>query len=141
MQEGDARQHNPQVPAEESAMFACHAAWMSGIALLSTSGCAIPVQGAEGTRHYVVIGIGVVSVPSPPPETAVTAVKIQALGVVATSTPTARLIIGYTKGYQVEAAPHAQSVLLELSDSFAGPLKIRTEQIRTEKLDSQENDQ
>jgi hypothetical protein len=116
-------------------MFACRtAAWLSSVALLA-SGCAISVPGAAGTRHYVVVGIGVVSVPSPPPDVPVTAVKLQALGLVATAAPTPRLIVGYTKSYQVEAAAHAKSVLLEMSDSFAGPLTIRTEM-----PDSQENE-
>lgn len=117
-------------------MFATHAAWLPGIALLATSGCALSVPGAEGTRHYIVIGIGVISVPSTPPDVPVSAVKLQALGIVATATPAARLIVGYTKSYQLEVAAHARSVLLEMSDSFAGPLRIRTDL-----PDSQESDQ
>lgn len=110
------------------------ATWLPSIALLATSGCAIPVTGAEGTRHYVVVGFGIVSVPGPS-DAPVTAVKVQALGVVVSAAPDARLVAGYTKSYQVEVAAYAAPVLLELSDSIAGPLKIRTQM-----PDSQEKD-
>ena len=112
------------------------AAWALCIAVLAMSGCAIPVPGADGTRHYVVVGIGVLSIPKVATDAPVTAVKLQAVGLVATPAPGPRLVVGYTKSYQVEAAAHAKSMLLEMSDSFAGPLTIRTEI-----PDSQENDQ
>jgi hypothetical protein len=117
-------------------MFAPRATWLPSIAALAASGCAVPWPGADGTQHYVVVGIGVCSVPSMPPDVPVTAVKVQAVGIVATATPGPRLVVGYTKSYQMEAAADARSVLLEMSDSLAGPLKIRT-QIP----DSQESDQ
>jgi hypothetical protein len=100
---------------------------LPALTLLAMSGCALPLPGAYGTRHYVVVGIGVVSVPKPQPDVTVTAVKVQALGVVATAVPGAHLVIGYTKSYQVEAEPTADPVLVEMSDSFAGPLQIRTQ--------------
>src|SRR5262245_41162632 len=99
-------------------------AWLPVITSMAISGCALPLPGADGTRHYIVVGIGVVSVPKPQPEVAVTAVKVQALGIVATAAPSARLVIGYIQSHQVEAAPNSASVLVELSDSFAGPLKV-----------------
>lgn len=102
-------------------------AWLSGFALLAASGCALSVPGAEGTRHFIVVGIGFVSVPDPPRDVPVTALKLQALGVVATATPTPRLVVGYTKSYRVEAAADARSVRVELSDDFAGPLTIRAD--------------
>jgi hypothetical protein len=118
-------------------MFTCRAApWIPGIAALATSGCAVPWSGAEGTQHFVVVGVGVCSVPSMPADVPVTAVKIQAVGLVASAAPSLRLVVGYTKSYQMEAAADARSVLLEMSDSLAGPLTIRTEI-----PDSQESDQ
>jgi len=95
-------------------------------------GCSgIPVKGREGTTHYLIIGIGVVSVPKPSGDDGVTASKIQALGIVANSSPNLRFTAGYIQGHTVSIRPDA-NVIVEQSDSIGGPLTISSIQARDE---------
>jgi len=90
----------------------------------ATSGCVLPVKAGDGSRHYVVVGIGIVSVPRADAASTVSAAKVQALGVVATTGPGARLAIGYINTHQVEVAADTQWAVVEIGDAIAAPMKI-----------------
>lgn len=92
--------------------------------VLAASGCVLPATGRDGSRHYIVVGAGIVSVPGPDADGPVTAVKLQAVGLVAGLLPTARVVLGYVNTHQVEVAANADSTMVELSDAIGGPVTI-----------------
>jgi hypothetical protein len=95
-----------------------------GTASLDSSGCSgIPIDDGA-TRHYVIVGFGVVSVPKQPAST-VHVSKVQALGLTVADQPGLRVALGYASG-MVAAIPPDVDVRLEVSDQPFGPVTIRT---------------
>jgi hypothetical protein len=91
--------------------------------LLSLGGCAIPVTGESGSVHYVVIGLGVVSVPSPKTERVTTAITYNTLGVMASDQPGMRVALGYASGATI-LIPKETNVIVSLSQTPGGSLKV-----------------
>jgi len=92
--------------------------------LVAAGGCAIPVRAKDGSRHYVVVGFGMVSIPRVDASSPVLVAKVQALGVVMTPMPSARLVIGYINAHQVAVAADTAWAMVEISDAIAGPVRI-----------------
>jgi hypothetical protein len=94
-----------------------------GALLVLLTGC-IPFQ-SNGTRHYVIVGFGVVSVPATnAPNTQVT--KSQAIGLILSDQPGTKVGIGYSSSTVVQIATN-QNILVEVSDHPAQPLKVKTQ--------------
>lgn len=94
------------------------------LVLFIMSGCvAIPGQG--GTKHYLIVGVGIVSVNES--EDAVTATQTQALGISLSDRPGLKLGIGYASSTAVTVAPGTEDVRVEVSQRPGGPLVIDTQ--------------
>ena len=89
-----------------------------------SSGC-IQIPGKGGTKHYVIIGFGIVSVNES--DEAVVATQTQALGVSVSDRPGLKLGIGYASSTVVTVAPGAQDVRVEVSKIPGGPLVVDTQ--------------
>jgi hypothetical protein len=88
------------------------------------SGC-ICIPGKGGTRHYVIVGFGIVSVNES--EDAITATQTQALGVSISDRPGLKLGIGYASSTVVTVAPGAEDVRVEISKRPGAPLIVDTQ--------------
>ena len=99
---------------------------------LAASGCqgfggVVPVEGASGTTHFVVIGFGIVSVPGKTDQpTAVTAVRTEALGLTLTNGPGPAATLGYVSGSFVRVPAGAKDVRVEVEQRTGGPLRVTT---------------
>lgn len=92
--------------------------------LLILTGCTLPVQ-KDGTRHYVVIGFGVVSAPvTNSPHAQV--VKSQAIGLILSDQPGIKVGVGYSSSTVVQVATN-QNMLIEVSDLPGQPLKVNSQ--------------
>lgn len=88
------------------------------------SGC-IAIPGKGGTKHYVIVGFGIVSVNES--EEAVTATQAHSLGISISDRPGLKLGIGYTSSTVVTVAPGAEDVRVEVSKRPGGPLIVDTQ--------------
>jgi hypothetical protein len=86
------------------------------------TGCA--ATGKDGTKHYLVLGLGVVSVNNTNPVGA-TVCKMQVLGIGVSDMPGVRFGVGYANSVVV-AVPPTNHVLLEVSDGPFKPLIVNT---------------
>ncbi len=97
---------------------------------LALSGCTglgccltLPVQG-ESSIHYVVLGLGIVSIPKPDTQTAILATKTQTLGIVVSDQPGAKVGVGYNSGSVVTIPDGAKDVRVEISQNPGGSVTI-----------------
>ncbi len=95
----------------------------AGVLLLAISGCAIPVTGKSGTVHYLVVGIGVVNVPAPEPETSSSAVTYDVVGLLLSNQPGVRMAAGYASGSTMQV-PVTADVLISADRSPMGAVTI-----------------
>jgi hypothetical protein len=101
---------------------------MVGIAGLALSACSgIPIDDGA-TRHYVIVGFGVVSVPQGEPSNSVHVSKVQALGLTVADQPGLRFAIGYASGMVAAIPSDVEDVRLEVSDRPFGPVTINENQ-------------
>lgn len=100
--------------------------------LLSTSGCVLQTTGREGTRHYIVLGAGIVSIPSPEASPPVTVAKLQAVGLAAEWG--AHFALGYINSHHIAVDPNSDTTV-QMSDALGGPVTVSTST-----TDSQEQD-
>jgi hypothetical protein len=95
-----------------------------GICLVSSGCSGIPIDDGA-TRHYVIVGFGVVSVPQPPSASTVHVSKVQAFGLTVADQPGLRLALGYASGMVAAIPPDVDDVRVEISDRPLGPVTIR----------------
>lgn len=95
-----------------------------GLVLLMVSGC-VGIPGQGGTTHYLIVGVGIVSVNES--EDAITATQTQALGISLSDRPGLKLGIGYASSTVVTVAPGAEDVRVEVSQRPGGPLVVDTQ--------------
>lgn len=93
--------------------------------LFVTSGCVLQTTGRERTRHYIVLGVGIVSIPSPEASPPVAAVKLQAVGLTAELAPNARFALGYINSHQIAVAANTDTTV-QVSDAVGGPVTVST---------------
>ena len=89
--------------------------------LAFAAGCS--TTGRDGTRHYLIIGLGVVSV-NTTNSAGAQVYKMQALGLGASDMPGVRIHAGYASSLVV-VVPPTNSTLLEISDGPFSPLKVK----------------
>jgi hypothetical protein len=91
----------------------------------SSFGCCLtlPVS-EEQSVHYVILGLGVVSIPKTEQKTAVFAAKSQALGIVVSDQPGAKLGIGYSSTSLVTIPDGAEDVRVEVSQTPGGSVTV-----------------
>jgi len=102
--------------------------------ILALSGCGsirccptIMFQNNVESLNYLIIGVGIVTVPKPDVDTAVLATKFQALGVSVSDQPGMKLAIGYTSSSVVAIPDNAADVRVDVSQKLGGPLTIHTQ--------------
>lgn len=86
----------------------------------------IPID-AGGTRHYLIIGFGVVSVPRSQPDQSVSVHKMQAVGLSLSDQPGLKLSIGYASGLVTVIPDHLDGAVVEVSQRPFGPIRVSTE--------------
>ena len=98
---------------------------MSGCGPLAC--CAsLPIRGSQGSVHYLVIGLGLLSVPKPEDKTAVLATKMQTLGVGVSDQAGLKVGIGYASSTVVAVPDGAEDVRVEVSQKLGGSLIVDT---------------
>ncbi len=91
----------------------------------SSFGCCMTVSvDGEDSQHYVILGIGVVSIPKPGTETAILATQSQALGLHISDQPGMKLGLGYSTSSTVAIPDHAEDVRVEISQRPGGPITV-----------------
>lgn len=91
--------------------------------LVLFTGC-IPFQ-SNGTKHVLVIGLGMVSVPlTNTPATQVS--KTQAIGLIVSDQPGIKAGVGYSSSTIVQIATN-QNILVEVSAKPGQPIKVKTQ--------------
>jgi hypothetical protein len=88
---------------------------------------AVPLQEGQDTVHYLVVGVGILTVPKPGTSTGVLAARLHALGVSIADQPGLKLAIGYTSSMTVAVPDGAEDVRVEISQRPGGPLIIDTQ--------------
>lgn len=88
----------------------------------------IPFDGKEETKHFLILGFGVVSVNYPQKETAVLATSTQAVGVNVSNQPGLKFGAGYSSStvLTVPDGTRAEDVRIELEKHPLGLLKVTT---------------
>ncbi|MFZ2451699.1 MAG: hypothetical protein WAW36_14375 [Methylovulum miyakonense] len=91
----------------------------------SSFGCCmtVPVAG-KGSVHYLILGVGLVTVPKPEHETAILATQSHALGINLSDQPGMKLGVGYTSGSVVAIPDHAKEVRVEINQRPGGGIII-----------------
>jgi hypothetical protein len=93
------------------------------VLLVLLTGC-IPFQ-SNGTKHVLVIGVGLVSVPlTNSPNTQVS--KSQAIGLIVSDQPGIKAGLGYSSSTIVQIATN-QNILVEVSAKPGQPIKVKTQ--------------
>lgn len=106
-------------------MWLVLAALLAGLTGCSGPGCGLVLPVADNDSiHYVVLGLGVVSVPKPAGETAVLATKLDALGLSISDQPGGKLGLGYTSASVVAIPDKAENIQVEISQKPGGPLTV-----------------
>jgi hypothetical protein len=97
---------------------------VGSLAVVGVGGCSgVPIRSGENV-HYLIIGIGVVSVPdSAAPQVRVD--RLRALGLSLADHPGLRLSLGYTSGIVVAVPETAGDVRVEVSQRLFGPLRVQ----------------
>jgi hypothetical protein len=105
--------------------------------LLLLTGCkaikcclTIPADHTGDSISYLVIGVGVITVPKPEKQTAVLATKAEILGINISNQPGLKVGLGYSSSSVVEIPDNAEDVRVEISQKPGGPLKIKSEKAK-----------
>ncbi len=97
-------------------------------------GAVIPVKGREGTKHFIIIGFGIVRVNRPEGETAALVTDTQALGINVSDQPGLKIGVGYSS-CTVTTVPDstgADDIRVEVTRKPVGALKITTHSAKLE---------
>jgi hypothetical protein len=88
-------------------------------------GCApIMIKGNDNTVHYVILGLGIVSIPGGENKIAVQAAKTNTLGMSFTNQPGTKFSLGYTSGFFVAIPDHAKDVRVEIYEFPGKPITL-----------------
>lgn len=108
--------------------------------LIGVSGCgsfnccaSYSIQGDKGAVHYLILGIGIVTVPKPNTDTAILATRVHALGVNLSDQPGLKMAVGYSSSSVVTIPDGAEDVRVEISQWPGGSLEIETQKARLKK--------
>jgi hypothetical protein len=89
------------------------------------SGCSgIEVRDPDGTIHYLIVGIGVVSIPENSGEAGATVAKSQALGLQVSTLPSLKFAAGYSQSSYISVPESVENLVVELSQRPFGPLHL-----------------
>ena len=104
------------------ASVTCHG--LIGTVLISFTACSgIPLRAKNGTTHYVIIGLGVVSV-NQSNQTAAVVTAEHSVGIVMSSQPGLNFGAGYSSGLTTVIPDGARDVRIEVSRRPFGPIAV-----------------
>lgn len=135
-----ARAGRPRRALRISGVFAAPAHALLGIAMLVALACcgagclSVPWNASDGSRHYLVIGVGVLSIPGStqdPNTAAVAAVRAKTLGIAAGTFPGGHMAIGYSS-YLSTVAPVDRDVIVEIEGKAGGGLSVNSTPVTQE---------
>lgn len=94
----------------------------------SRVGPVLAIKGKEGTKHFIIIGFGIIRVNKLEGETAAIVTDSQALGINVSDQPGLKFGVGYSSStvLTVPDATRAEDVRMEVSKRPFGSLKITT---------------
>jgi len=100
----------------------------------SSFGCCVTskIEGDE-TVHYIVVGIGVVSIPKLQGNTGVMATRVNALGAVVSDQPGLKFGMGAVSSSTVEVKKGAKDVRLEISQTPFGKMELKAKNVEFNK--------
>jgi hypothetical protein len=94
------------------------------------AGCSgIPIHASDGTTHYVIVGIGIVSVDNSKTNAAVVT-RADSVGLSISGQPGMKVGIGYASGCTVQVAEGAEDVRMEVSRRPGGPIVVEVDSAR-----------
>jgi hypothetical protein len=95
-----------------------------GTALILLTACSgIPFRAKNGTTHYVIVGLGVVSV-NHSNQTAAVVTAQHSVGIIMSSQPGLSFSAGYSSGLTTLVPDGAQDVRIEVSRHPFGPITV-----------------
>ena len=97
-------------------------ALISGCA--STSCCVSLKYESEEALHYLIIGVGIVTVPKSGQQDAVTATKLDVFGIAISDQPGLKLGVGYSSSAVVAVPDGAEDVRVEVSHTPGGGMTV-----------------
>lgn len=94
----------------------------------SKVGPVLTIKGEDGTKHFIIIGFGIIRVNRPEGETAALVTDAQALGINVSDQPGLKFGVGYSSStvLTVPDGIRAEDVRMEVSKRPFGSLKITT---------------
>ncbi len=95
--------------------------------MLILSGCSpIKIIGNGESVHYLIIGIGVVTIPEARSEIAVTAAKTNNFGIAISNQPGLKFSAGYSSGFFLAVPDYAKDVRVEVHEQLGGAIIVDT---------------
>lgn len=91
----------------------------------------IPILDSNGNTHYVIVGIGVVSVHKNPNES-ISVARTTALGAVISNQSGLKLSAGFSTGSTVSIADATEDVMIEIASQPAGAIRISATHVVTD---------
>jgi len=99
---------------------------------LSLSGCAFETKGSDGSRHYLIIGAGLVSVNDQKSNAAV-AVRTHSLGIALSDIPGMHMVAGYGSSKYVSVNDGSKDLIIEVADRPRGDMTVNVQGTETKK--------
>lgn len=95
--------------------------------MLILSACSpLAFKGKGDSIHYVVLGLGVVTIPKPESEIAVTAAKTNSFGIAISNQPGLKFSAGYSSGFFLAIPDHAKDVRVEVYEQLGEAIIVDT---------------
>ena len=114
-------------------LYAC---LVAALPLLGIGGCVgpgygltVPVNDDAGTVNYLILGIGLVSVPRPEDQRSVLVTRAHALGLMVSDQPATKVGVGYTSSRVVAVPREAGDVQVQISERVWEPLQVNIRHI------------
>lgn len=109
--------------------------WLANLIVVSSLslacvGC-VAIPGSGGATHYLVLGVGLISVSDPQKKEAAVVTDTRALGLVLSDRPGPKLSLGYLSSTVTTIPRDVEHVLIEVKKTGLGPLVIEARSSRT----------
>jgi hypothetical protein len=102
--------------------------------VLLLAGCSgLPIHGKDGTVHYLIVGLGVVSTPTTN-RTAAVVTDVRALGLSVTDGPGLKCALGYGSSTTVRIPDNAADVRIQASRHPFAPLQVQVDAARHDQV-------
>jgi hypothetical protein len=100
-----------------------HCRLIAVISFMALAGCCVSHKDEKGTQHYLIIGLGMLSLSEK--DDAVLATRLNSIGISLSNRPDLRFGLGYTSSMAVSIVPYADT-LVEISQKPGDPITINS---------------